>query len=145
MAILGAFQDSCILSFFKGVLLDDPETVLEATGPNTQSARRIRFVGVEDVREREPVLRAYIDEAIQTEREGRTVALKPTSAYDVPGELQAKLDASPEFKEAFEALTPGRQRGYLLHFGSAKRSATRVSRIEKSTPRILDRKGLNDR
>jgi uncharacterized protein YdeI (YjbR/CyaY-like superfamily) len=145
IAILGGFKEYCALSFFKGALLKDPQSVLDAPGENTQSARLIRFTSVEEVAAMEPIVKAYIEEAIEVETAGLKVDFKETSEYSMPEELRTKFGENPAFKAAFEALTPGRQRGYLLHFSQPKQSKTREARIEKNIQRILDGKGLQDR
>lgn len=145
VAIVSKFKDYCVLSFFKGVLLNDPEGILVAPGENSQSTRQIQFTSVDEVVEMEAAIRAYVHEAVAVEKSGRQVQLKKTREYDVPEELKEKLDGDPAFKAAWEALTPGRQRGYLLHFSGAKQSSTRMSRVERHRQRILDGKGMHDR
>lgn len=144
VAIIQGFKDYCALMFFKGALLRDAHGILVKPGERTQAGRQIRFTGVREVVEMEPVLKAYVQEAIEVERAGLTVSLRATEDYPVPDEFQARLDQMPALKTAFEALTPGRQRAYLLYFSAAKQSVTRASRIDKSVPRILDGKGLDD-
>jgi uncharacterized protein YdeI (YjbR/CyaY-like superfamily) len=143
--IMSAFKEYCSLSFFKGVLLKDTHNILEQPGKNTQAGRHIPFTDVQSIVELELVLKAYIQEAIEVEKAGLKVALKETRDYDFPEELQEALAEDPAFQAAFEALTPGRQRGYLLHFSGAKQSKTRLSRIEKCMPAIFEGKGLYDR
>lgn len=143
--ILSAFKDYCSLSFFKGVLLKDPHHILIQPTENSQATRLIRFTDVETVIEMEAILKAYLEDAIEVERAGLKVEYKDTSAYDFPDELLSMFEDDPAFAAAFDALTPGRQHGYLLHFSSAKQSKTRVSRIEKSIPRIFEGKGFHDR
>jgi uncharacterized protein YdeI (YjbR/CyaY-like superfamily) len=133
-----------VLSFVKGALLKDPKSVLQKPGENTQSARMIRFTDVLQIVEMESVLKAYIHEAIKVEKAGLKVAFKKTSEFQMPEEFQTQLDENPALKTAFDALTPGRQRAYLLHFAGAKQSQTRASRVEKWTEQILNGKGLND-
>lgn len=145
VAIVSKFRDFCVLSFFKGVLLKDPEGILVAPGENSQSTRQIQFTSVDEVARLEATIRAYVHEAVEVEKSGRKVPLKKTRDYEVPEELQEKLDADPDFKAAWEALTPGRQRGYLLHFSAAKQSRTRASRVERHRQRILEGKGMHDR
>lgn len=145
IVLIHGFKDYCALLFFKGALLKDPDDILIQQTENVQSARQIRFSGVEEIREMETTLRTYIYEAIEVEKAGLKVELKKTSEFPVPEEFQEKLDKDPALQTAFEALTPGRQRAYLLHFSGAKQSATRESRIEKNIPRIFEGKGLNDR
>ena len=143
--IISAFKERCTLSFFKGSLLKDTNNILVSPGENSQSTRQLRFTNVDEIAAMEATIKAYIYEAIKVEKAGLKVSLKKTSDYPVPKELQTKLDESPAFKTAFEALTPGRQRGCLLFFSQPKQSKTRESRIEKSTPQIMAGKGLNDR
>lgn len=144
VVIIQGFKHYCALMFFKGALLKDTQGVLVKPGKNTQAGRQIRFTNVQGILEKEAILKAYIDEAIEVEKTGLKVELKKTSEYVIPGEFQTKLDENPALKTAFEALTPGRQRAYLLYFSGAKRSKTRERRVEKSMQRILDGKGLND-
>lgn len=143
VVMLGAFKDCCTLSFLKGALLNDPKGILEKPGENTQAARVIRFTDVAQIPKMKPTLKAYILEAIEVEKAGLTYEFKK-EPQPVPEELQAKLDEMPAFKKAFEALTPGRQRGYVLHIAAAKQSKTRTARVEKHIPRILEGKGMHD-
>jgi uncharacterized protein YdeI (YjbR/CyaY-like superfamily) len=145
VVIISGFKEYCALNLFKGALLHDPRGILVSPGENTQSGRQIRFTNVEQIVEMEPILNAYLDEAIAVEQAGLQVEQKQTEDYPVPDELQSMLDELPDFKAAFEALTPGRQRGYLLHFAAAKQSKTRTARIEKHMQRIKQGKGLLDR
>ena len=142
--MLGTFNACCTISFLKGALLKDPTRILELPGPNTQAARVIRFQSLDDIRAATPAVRALIAEAIAVERAGMTYAFKPAATFEVPAEFQARLDAMPELKAAFDALTPGRQRAYLMHFSSAKQSATRAARVERHIPQILAGKGIDD-
>jgi uncharacterized protein YdeI (YjbR/CyaY-like superfamily) len=144
IVIMGRFKESCVLTFVKGALLKDPKRILDKPGENTQVARVIRFTSVKRVVELEPVLKAYIKEAIEVEKAGLKVTLKKISEFTIPQELQAKFDEIPTLKTAFNALTPGRQRAYLLHFSAAKQSKTRESRIQKCVQQILRGKGLDD-
>lgn len=144
VAIIQGFKDYCALMFFKGALLKDTQGILVKPGKHTQAGRQIRFTNVRDITESEATLKAYIHEAIDVEKAGLKVKLKNTSEFLVPEEFQAKLDKKPPLKTAFEALTPGRQRAYILYFSTAKQSKTRASRVEKCIPRILAGKGLND-
>ncbi len=144
VAIIQGFKDYCALMFFKGALLKDTQGILVKPGKHTQAGRQIRFTNVRDITESEATLKAYIHEAIDVEKAGLKVKLKNTSEFLVPEEFQVKLDKNPPLKTAFEALTPGRQRAYILYFSTAKQSKTRASRVEKSIPRILAGKGLND-
>lgn len=142
--IISAFKEFCVLSFFKGALLKDAKGLLDKPGENTQSGRWIKFTSVQEIEKLKPVLKTYVREAIEVEKAGLKVKYKKTSEYKIPEELQIKLDESPALKTAFNNLTPGRQRGYLLYFSAAKQSKTRTSRIEKCTKQILIGKGLND-
>jgi uncharacterized protein YdeI (YjbR/CyaY-like superfamily) len=144
VALIHGFKEYCAILFVKGALLNDPEGVLVQQTENAQAARQIRFTDARQIVEMEAVLKAYIQQAVEVERAGLKVGLKPTADFAVPAEFQSKLDADPALKAAFEALTPGRQRGYLLHFAAPKQSKTREARIEKCAPQILEGKGLND-
>lgn len=144
IVLIHGFKEYCALLFFKGALLSDANgKLLQQTG-NVQAARQIRFTDVSGIVAQEAVLKAYIYEAIAVEEAGLKVALKKTEAYDIPEAFQQKLSALPNLKTAFEALTPGRQRGYLLHFAAPKQTITRIARIDKCIPDILHGKGLND-
>jgi uncharacterized protein YdeI (YjbR/CyaY-like superfamily) len=144
IVILQGFKEFCALLFTKGALLNDPNRILEKPGENTQAARRIPFTNVREIVEMEPILKAYIYEAIEAEKAGVKVNLKKTAEFIIPDEFQNKLDEIPALKSAFEALTPGRQRAYILYFSAPKQSKTRESRVEKCVPQILNGKGLND-
>ncbi len=144
IVLLGAFKDDCVLGFFKGVLLSDPHSVLAKQSENVQESRVVRFTEAARVLELEPILKNYIAEAIRVEESGLKVKYKTTADVPVPEEFQLRLDASPELKAAFEALTPGRQRAYLYHFAQPKQSQTRATRVEKNVERILAGKGLHD-
>jgi uncharacterized protein YdeI (YjbR/CyaY-like superfamily) len=144
IVLIHIFKDYCAVLFFKGALLKDAKSVLIQQTANVQSARQIRFTSVEQIFKMKAVLKAYVAEAIAIEKAGLTVAKKETTEFAMPEEFQAKLDASPALKTAFEALTPGRQRAYLLHFAAAKQSKTREARVDKCVPQILDGKGLMD-
>jgi uncharacterized protein YdeI (YjbR/CyaY-like superfamily) len=128
----------------KGALLRDPNHILIQQTENVQAGRQIRFTNVRQIVELEPVLKVYIQEAIEVEKAGLKVPLKKSSEFTMPEELQKKLDAIPALNIAFHALTPGRQRGYILYFSAAKQSKTRESRIERCMPQILKGQGLND-
>lgn len=141
--ILSAFKDNCVLSFFKGALIKDKYKLLESAGEHSQSVRLIRFKSLEEVTKNEAKIITYIKEAIEIEKSGKKVETK-ASTMEYPEELVAIFKKNAAAKKAFESLTPGRQRGYLLHFTGAKQSATRISRIEKCLPLILKGKGLND-
>jgi len=141
--MIGAFKESCVISFVKGALLKDPHRILVKPGENTQAVRVIRFTNVQKIVELEEVLKAYIQEAIEVENAGLKVPLK-SKPEPLPQELKAKFAETPALKTAFAALTPGRQRAYILYFSSAKQSETRTSRIEKHVKRILSGKALDD-
>lgn len=143
IVIIQPFKEFCALMFFKGVLLKDPSDVLEKPGEHSRVARRIPFTGVDEIVERASILEAYIHEAVEVEKAGLEVELEEKTEA-VPIEFQRVLEDDSELKTAFEALTPGRQRAYLLYFSGAKRSKTRDRRIEKYIPKILDGKGLRD-
>lgn len=145
IAILSALKQHCVLGFFKGVLLKDPDGVLVAPGKNSQSDRQLRSTSMEEVVRLEPYLRGFIREAIEIERAGLKVDFKAKTDLAYPAELQEKLDADPALNAAFEALTPGRKRGYVLHFSQPKQAATRTRRVEKYIPKILSGKGFHDR
>lgn len=145
VAIVSAFKEYCSLSFFKGVLLKDDHKILDKAGENSQSARLIRFTNTQQIKDLTPVLKAYICEAIEVEKKGLKVDFKAKSELVIPEELQKKFDSLPALNDAFAALTPGRQRGYILFFTGAKQSKTREQRIEKCLQQILEGKGLNDR
>ncbi|MBC9798057.1 YdeI/OmpD-associated family protein [Sinomicrobium weinanense] len=144
IVLIHGFKDYCALLFFKGALLKDSNGILIQQTENVQVGRQIRFTDIQEIVEMEATLKAYIYEAIEVEKSGLKMDYKKTSEFTVPEEFQKKLDETPELKTAFEALTPGRQRGYLLYFSSAKQSKTRESRVEKYMNKILDGKGLND-
>ena len=145
VVIIQGFKEYCALLFCKGALLKDPKGVLIRQTENVQAARQIRFTSVREIGKMEPIVKAYIREAMDAEKAGLEVKFKETSEFTVPEEFQSKLDRNPALKKAFAALTPGRQRGYLLHFAAPKQSQTRESRIEKCMPQILKGRGLNDR
>ena len=141
IVIIQGFKEYCALMFFKGALLSDPNGILKEFG--WQAARRIPFTNVREIVEMEPILKAYINEAIEAEKAGLKVNFKK-NPEPIPEEFQNKLDKIPALKTAFEALTPGRQRGYILYFSAPKQSKTRESRVEKCMRQILNGKGLND-
>jgi uncharacterized protein YdeI (YjbR/CyaY-like superfamily) len=145
IVLIHGFKEYCATLFVKGALLKDAEGILITQTENTQAARQIRFTSVREIVEMEPILKAYIYEAIEVEKAGLKVDFKKTSEYTIPEEFQSKLDEIPALKTAFEALTPGRQRAYLLYFSQPKQSKSRVSRVERYMQQILDGKGLNDR
>ncbi|QEW20706.1 hypothetical protein LA6_002905 [Marinibacterium anthonyi] len=144
IAIIGQYKDACVLSFLKGVLLDDPQALLDPPGEHSRSARVARFTDCDQIRAAEDVLKAYVLEAIENQKAGRTVAF-PKDDLEYPEELTAHLDADDAFRAAFESLTPGRRRSWVLHVSQARQAKTRVSRIEKAMPKIFDGKGLTDR
>jgi uncharacterized protein YdeI (YjbR/CyaY-like superfamily) len=144
VVLIHGFKEYCAILFMKGALLKDPKGILIQQTENVQAARQIRFTNVREIVKMAAVLKAYIKEAIEVEKAGLKVNYKKHSDYEIPEELQKKLDEMPALKAAFEALTPGRQRGYILYFSAAKQSQTRVSRIEKCVDLIFDGKGLND-
>jgi uncharacterized protein YdeI (YjbR/CyaY-like superfamily) len=144
VVLIHGFKDYCALLFHKGALLKDKEGLLVQQTENVQSARQIRFKGLHEIVKLERLLKTYIHEAVEVEKAGLKVALKKTSGFEMPEEFALKLKSLPALKKAFHALTPGRQRGYLLHFSAAKQSKTRAARIEKNVDRIMAGKGLED-
>lgn len=144
VVLFHGFKEYCALLFFKGALLKDPKGILIQQTERVQSARQIRFTNVREIVEMKPILKAYIQEAIEVEKAGLKVKLKKTSDFKVPEEFQKKLDEHAALKKAFAALTPGRQRGYLFYFSAAKQSKTREARVEKCMPQILKGEGLED-
>lgn len=144
VVMIGAFKNYCCISFFKGSLLQDENQLLDQPGPNSQAVRLFKFKNLEKIQVTKKHIENYIQEAIEIEKVGLEVAFKK-NPEPLPEELEQKFDEDPTLKYAFEALTPGRQRGYILHFAQAKQSKTRLSRIEKCTPMILSGIGLNDK
>jgi uncharacterized protein YdeI (YjbR/CyaY-like superfamily) len=144
IVLIHGFKEYCALLFFKGALLKDAHEILIQQTNNVQSARQVRFTNVKEIDWIKTTLKSYIYEAIEIEKAGLKVPFKKIKEYSVPNEFQNALNKNPTLKKAFNALTPGRQRGYLLYFSAPKQSKTRIARIEKSTPAILDGKGLND-
>jgi uncharacterized protein YdeI (YjbR/CyaY-like superfamily) len=144
VALIHEFKEYCAILFHKGALLKDPSGILIQQTKNVQSARQIRFKSLEEVTALEPTVKAYVGEAIEIERAGKKVVRKKTVDMEVPEELTSKLAANAKLKAAFAALTPGRQRGYILHFSQAKQSKTRAARVEKHIPRILKGLGVDD-
>jgi uncharacterized protein YdeI (YjbR/CyaY-like superfamily) len=144
IVLIHDFKEYCAFLFFKGALLNDANNILIQQTENVQAARQIRFTNLMQIIELEPTLKAYIFEAVEVEKAGLKVELKKTKDFAVVEEFQHKLDAIPALKVAFESLTPGRQRAYLMHFSAAKQSKTREARIEKYMPQILNGKGLDD-
>src|SRR5215831_18490859 len=135
--LIHGFKEYCALLFFKGALLKDPKAILVQQTENVQAARQIRFTNLQEIVKLEPTIKAYIKEAIEVGKAGLKVTLKKTSEFKMPEEFKNKLDENPDLEQAFAALTPGRQRGYLLYFSSAKQSKTREERVEKYTKQIL--------
>lgn len=144
IAIISAFKEFCSISFFKGVLLKDADRILSKQGENSQAARLVKFTDIRQILEKESILKSYIYEAVEIKKAGLKVEFKDVSEYEMPAELKNKLTESEAFKNAFNALTPGRKKSYILHFSQPKQSKTRASRIEKSMPRIFLGKGLNE-
>jgi uncharacterized protein YdeI (YjbR/CyaY-like superfamily) len=144
IVLIHGFKEYCAILFVKGALLKDAGGILVQQTENVQSARQVRFTNVQEIVELEPILKAYIYEAIEVEKAGLNVDFKKASEFTMPEELINKLEAVPGLQDAFEALTPGRQRAYILHLSAPKQSKTRESRIEKYMQHILDGKGLND-
>ncbi|MEZ4511738.1 MAG: YdeI family protein [Chloroflexota bacterium] len=145
IVLIHGFKEYCALLFVKGVLLKDAMGILVQQTENVQAARQIRFTDVAEIVEMEHIIKAYIREAIEAEKAGLQVAYKETAEFTMPEALQQQFDENPAFKTAFESLTPGRQRAYLLYFSAPKQAKTRVARVEKYKPQILAGKGLNDR
>ena len=144
IVLIHVFKGYCALLFFKGALLKDTKGILIQQTKNVQAARQIRFTNVREIVKLEPVIKAYIYEAIEVEKAGLKVTLKKTEEYIIPEEFKKKLDKNAALKKAFEALTPGRQRAYIFHFSQPKQSKTREARVEKHIPQILNGKGLTD-
>ena len=144
IVLIHGFKEYCALLFFKGALLKDANGILIKQTENVQAGRQIRFINVREIVELEPILKAYINEAIEVEKAGLKVNYKESAEFILPEEFQNKLDEIPALKAAFDALTPGRQRGYNLYFSAPKQSKTRESRVEKCMEQILNGKGLND-
>ena len=144
VVLIHDFKEYCALLFVKGALLKDPDNILIQQTENVQAARQIRFTNVQEIVALESVLKVYIQEAIAVEKAGLKVELKKPAEFAMAEEFQTKLTENPALKTAFEALTPGRQRAYLLHFSQPKQAKTREARVEKCTPQIFAGKGLND-
>ena len=144
IVLIHGFKEYCALLFFKGALLKDGKNILIQQTENVQAARQIRFTNVREIVKIKNTLKAYIREAIAAEKSGSKVRLKKTSEFAMPEEFKRMLDEMAGLKKAFKALTPGRQRGYLLYFSQPKQSKTRQARVEKSIPQILNGRGLND-
>ena len=145
IVLIHGFKEYCALLFHKGALLKDPHGILIQQSEHSQVTRQIRFTRVQEIMDRKAILKEYIKEAIEVEKAGLKVDFKKTDEYTVPQELQEKFDEMPTLKTTFKALTPGRQRAYLLYFSRAKQSKTRKSRIERYVQHILDGKGMNDK
>lgn len=144
IVLIHVFKEYCALLFFKGALLKDKQKILIQQTEKVQAARQIRFTKLQEIISLKPILKAYLYEAIEVEKAGLKVELKKTDEFSIAEEFQKKLNQKPALKDAFYALTPGRQRAYLLYFSAPKQSKTRASRVEKSSPRILNGKGLDD-
>ncbi|QCX54364.1 YdeI family protein [Elizabethkingia sp. JS20170427COW] len=144
IVLIHGFKDYCALLFMQGALLKDPKKILVQQTANVQSARQIRFTNVEEILKNKTTIKTYIKETIKNDKSGIKVEMKKTTEYEIPEEFKMALNEMPELKTAFYKLTPGRQRGYLLYFSSAKQSKTRMERVEKYIPKILDNKGLDD-
>lgn len=145
IVLIHGFKGYCALLFHKGALLNDANNLLIQQTENVQSARQIRFINKDEIIDLKAVIKAYIFEVIEVEKAGLEVKMKKTSEYEIPQELEEAFKNNPELETAFYNLTPGRQRGYLLYFSQAKQSKTRISRIEKSIPKIFKGKGYNER
>ncbi len=144
IVLIHAFKDYCAFLFFKGALLKDSKNILIQQTENVQAARQVRFTDLKEIIKQTAILKTYIYEAIEVEKSGLKVELKKTKEYSIPEEFKNKLDKDPTLKTAFYALTPGRQRGYLLYFSAAKQTKTREARVEKYSLQILKGKGLDD-
>lgn len=145
IVLIHVFKEYCAFLFFKGALLNDPNGILIQQTKNVQAARQIRFTNVREIVKMEPILKAYIYEAIEVEKAGLKVNFKKSTEFIIPEEFQNKLDKLPALKTAFTTLTPGRQRAYILYFSAPKQSTTRKSRVEKYMQQILNGKGLDDK
>jgi uncharacterized protein YdeI (YjbR/CyaY-like superfamily) len=144
IVLIHVFKEYCALLFFKGALLNDAGGILIRQTENVQAARQIRFTNVREIVTMKSILETYIYEAIEVEKAGLKVSLKKASEFAIPEEFKNKLDQIPGLKSAFHALTPGRQRAYLLYFSAARQAKTRQARVEKWIPQVLNGKGLND-
>jgi len=145
IVLIHGFKNYCALLFMQGALLKDPKGILIQQTENVQSARQIRFTNIQEILKSKSTIKAYIKEAVKVDKAGLKVELKKTTEYKIPVEFQTALDDMPELKTAFQSLTPGRQRGYLLYFSTPKQSKTRETRIEKHVQQILEGKGLEDK
>jgi uncharacterized protein YdeI (YjbR/CyaY-like superfamily) len=144
VVLIHGFKDYCALLFMKGALLKDPHSILVQQTKNVQSARQLRFCSLADIDNQTAAVKSYINDAIAVEKSGAKVPMKSEAQFEVPREFQERLDDDPKLAEAFHALTPGRRKGYLLHFAGAKQSATRAARVERHVQRILKGLGLDD-
>ena len=144
VVLIHGFKNYCALLFMKGALLEDPKGILVQQTKNVQAGRQIRFASLADIEKQRAAIKSYIRQAIAVEKSGAKVDMKTVAQFEVPEEFQRRLDDDPKLADAFHALTPGRRRGYLLHFAAAKQSATRAARVEKHAPRILKGLGLDD-
>lgn len=144
VVLIHGFKDYCALLLFKGVLLNNSSGLLVQQTDNVQNGRQLRFTSAEEIQRLAPTIKALIFEAIEVEKAGLKIEFKKTAEYHMPEELKLALDENTMLKAAFKALTPGRQRGYILHISQAKQTKTRFARIEKHTPRIIEGKGLTD-
>jgi uncharacterized protein YdeI (YjbR/CyaY-like superfamily) len=145
VVLISGFKDYCALAFLRGALLKDPKGRLQAPGDHSQAMRQLRFTSAEEVQKNAKTIRSYVKNAIDVQKKGLKVDFKARKALELPDELVAKFDDDPDLRAAFEALTPGRQRGWLLHFTGAKQSKTRTARIEKAADRIFAGQGIHDR
>ena len=144
VAVVIPLKDTCALAFFKGALLRDPKHILQKIGEHTQAGRWIKFSSRKAITAVQPILRSYIYEAIEVEESGKKITLKKVSEYAVPEELRARLEAAPELRAAFEALTPGRRKSHIFHVSGAKQAKTRVARADRCVPMILSGRGFNE-
>lgn len=144
IVLINVFKDYCALLFFKGALLSDPKGLLVQQTANVQAARQLRFTNPAEVKKKRPAIVAFVKAALAVEKKGMKVPLKKTREFTMPDEFRARLDAMPELEKAFKALTPGRQRAYLLYFSQAKQSATRAARVERYVKHIVAGKGIDD-
>ncbi len=144
IVLIHVFKEYCALLFFKGALMKDPKKILVQQTENVQAARQVRFTNLKEIIKLEKTIKAYVYEAVKVEESGKKVELKKTSEFNMPEEFEKELKKNAKLKKAFYELTPGRQRGYLLYFSSAKQAKTREQRIEKYSPQILAGKGLED-
>ena len=144
IVLIHVFKEYCALLFFKGALLNDADKIMVQQTANVQGARQVRFTNVKEVEEKQSVLKAYIFEAIEVEKAGLKVDYKKKIDFQIPEEFQSKLNEIPELQKAFDALTPGRQRAYLLYFSAPKQAKTKIARVEKYVQQILNGKGMDD-